>query len=99
MTPSLTPVRYQALCGAVAESVHGLSPRILTAVAMTPCCQAAATDYADSETGVACKACYRPVSARYRSSGWEALHQAARDARCPVPADCADFMLDKVLGS
>ncbi len=98
-TTKLSPVRYEAPCGMVAQSDDlGSNGRTLHALALTPCCKAGSKGSANSSTGVVCRACYREVSAKYGSWGWEALHQAARDAKCPCPSECADHALAVVMG-
>ncbi len=77
-------------CGVTAE-IWSDAPNVFTLVALTPCCKASGKG-GDSPTGVVCRACYRPVSAKYGTSGWESLLQAARDAKCPCPSECADWL-------
>lgn len=87
-----TSPTYTSTCGATAIGVQFAEGGEIAAVALTPCCQAAATGAADYSTDMACKACYREVSSLYGTSGYTSLLQAANDKNCPVPETCADHM-------
>lgn len=88
------PTTYTALCGAQAAAVvDEMFPTVVSFHGLTPCCGAHGKGDADASTGVVCRACYREVSAKYGTSGWESIEQAARDAKCPNPEACADFVL------
>lgn len=88
------PTTYTALCGAeAAAAVDPMFPTVVSFHGLTPCCKAHGKGDADASTGVVCRACYREVSAKYGTAGWESIREAARDAKCSAPNECADYIL------
>ena len=96
-TTTRYPRTYTALCGASAAS-DTFDNGVMYAYGLTSCCEASGKGNADSPTGVVCRGCYKVVSAKYGSHGWESIREAARDAKCPCPDECADYMLSVVMG-
>ena len=64
---------------------------------LTRCCGASAKGVGELfEGSVVCRGCYAPVPAYFGTSGWAAIEEAVRDARCPIPEECAthtEFLL------
>ena len=76
----ITTLSLTTKCGVAftADSLLGASP-------LTACCKAAE----GGSDRPRCKACGKPVSGKYGTSGYHAMLWAAEQAGCPCPSACA----------